>query len=136
MDLLTDPITGELDLSTGDLQLARGVDAVRQQIAYRLGLQRGTWKLDTREGVPWLQEVLVRGPDLTRIGAIFRERILSAQHVERLDSFELEFNNTTGLFRLDFVAVTRGERVAFTAAGEDLEALVSGLLLAPVGSFV
>jgi len=45
-------ITGDLDLSSGDLQIQDGLDCIAQLIGTRFRFQRGEWFLDLRVGAP------------------------------------------------------------------------------------
>jgi hypothetical protein len=133
-DLYLDPLTNDLAIIGGDVQLVTGREAVRQQIMLRLSLQKGEWPLDIRAGVDWRGQIMVRNPDLQAIAAIFRQRILSTPEVIRLASFSLTFNNVTGLFSLAFIAITKDGEVALTAQGEDIMALIKLTLLNTLGN--
>lgn len=45
-------ITGDLDLSNGDLQIQDGLDCIAQLIGTRFRFQKGEWFLDLRVGAP------------------------------------------------------------------------------------
>lgn len=132
-DILLDPITRDIALTGGDLSLVQDRAAVRQQLFLRLSLQKGEWMLDLREGVPWREQVMVRNPDLQALSAIFRERILSAPDVLRLERFALAFDRATGLFSINFIAITRFGELSVQSSEEDITSLIKMLLLTPLG---
>lgn len=127
---------GDLDVSGQRASLVEGAEGVRQQIALRLALSRGEWFLDLEAGTPWREDILVRDPELARISAILRARILTCPGVIGLASFTLAFTLETGELRLDFRALTEGGAVEQTAQGADLESLLLALLLQPIGGIL
>lgn len=54
-DLLIDPMTGDLVVGAGDLQVVRDVPAIGQEVSVRLQFLLKEWFLDTTQGVPHLQ---------------------------------------------------------------------------------
>lgn len=58
-------ITGDLDLSNGDLQIQDGLDCIAQLIGTRFRFQRGEWFLDLRIGAPIFDD----GSGFAMIGA-------------------------------------------------------------------
>lgn len=83
------PIEGDLRLTTGQLTLVDGNDAVRQHIANRLRFFLGEWFLDLRQGLPFYQDVLVKNPDRESVRSIFRTTILRTPGVEAVDELQL-----------------------------------------------
>jgi hypothetical protein len=60
-DLALDPVTGDLALSTGPARLTSGVESKAQRLRLRLLLQRGEYRLDLRQGVPYLSAIFGKG---------------------------------------------------------------------------
>ena len=111
-DFKLDPVTGDLDLSTGDLQFVTGADAVAQHLLIRLRFYRAEWFLDTRVGIPYYSQILVKNPNLAAIRTTYRQAILSTPGVETLERMDLEFDAATRELALDFSAKLLGETVA------------------------
>ena len=95
VDLLLDPITGDLDLSSNDLQLVTGVDAIVQQLTIRYRFFLGEWFLDTREGVPWYQRILIKNPGFSDVNAILRQVAVDTPHIAKVNRFDSSFDPTT-----------------------------------------
>jgi len=132
MDLALNPITMDLDFTTQrSCRRVDGLEYVAQRLKIRLSMQRGSWFLDQRVGVPWLPTIYKRKPDLLEIGALLRAEILSTPEVIRLDRFDLSFNLNTGLLTLLFHAVTRFGVLILESESEDLASLITLLLLKP-----
>lgn len=105
MDLALDPQTGDLLLESGRLRLATGLDAIAQDVTMRLRFFLGEWFLDTRIGVPYFQEILVKNPNIPRVTQLLRQVVQETPGVTSVDRFD---------FTLD--AQARNASVAFTAS--------------------
>ena len=53
--------TGDLDFSTGNLRLVTGAEEIAQKLKVRYGFFFGEWFLDTRLGVPDIQQLMEKG---------------------------------------------------------------------------
>jgi hypothetical protein len=76
------------DLSR-DRALVSGPTYTAQKIQAVLKLIRGEWFLDLNLGVPWYEEILVRGPNLDAIRGLIRDRITAVTGVARVLSVTL-----------------------------------------------
>lgn len=81
---------GDIDVSKQDLQLTSGIDAVMQSVRIRLQFFMGEWFLDTTQGVPYFQQVLVKNPDLNALASIFRNVVLGTPGIKSLTQFSLD----------------------------------------------
>jgi hypothetical protein len=81
---------GNLELLNGNLQV---VDDVAQRITTRLRMLFGEWFLDTRDGTPYLQSILIKSPNVDHIRAISRARILGTEGVIGINSLEMDFDH-------------------------------------------
>lgn len=87
-DLALDPVTGDLDFSSGGLRLTddTSTESIAQRLRIRLSLILGEYVLDRSEGFPWQNVMGVKdsGASLT---AMARRAILTCPGVTRLNSF-------------------------------------------------
>ena len=113
-DIAIDPLTGDLAILEGDLSLISGIDAIRQHLRQRLSLGLGEWFLDINAGVPYLQEILVRNPNISAVEGIFMNTILSTAGVTELNSFTLAFDAPTRTLRVTFDASTINGNLNFS----------------------
>lgn len=90
-DFRLDPVTLDLVLSEGDLQVISGAEGVASDIASRLQTFRGECFLDLGLGLPYFEEILGKHP-LPRIEEIFRAAILETPGVAGLEAFTLQKN--------------------------------------------
>lgn len=94
MDLLLDT-AGDLDLTTNDIQLVDGVEAVRQELQIRYRFFVGEWFLDPTEGVPYIRDVLQKNPNEAQVRALLTEVARSTPGVESVDAISLDLDTAT-----------------------------------------
>ena len=91
MDLKLDG-TGDLDITNNKLSLVGGIDYIEQSWGIRLRTILGEWFLDQRIGIPYLQHILVKGPNWTLIRSIFRQATYSVSGIKEIDSLEMSLS--------------------------------------------
>ena len=79
----------DLALSNGDFLWIDGDAATGQEIATRLLFFRGENFADTREGVPYFQEIFQKGTDPARVRALIRDTIRSVPAVVDVPTCEI-----------------------------------------------
>lgn len=105
-DLALDPETNDLLLVQGDLTLVNDLDAIKQEVDIRLRFMLGEWFLDTEAGVPYFQQILVKSPNTSAIRSVFAAEILSVAGIRSLISLKLDFNRSTRVLKVTWVADT------------------------------
>ena len=108
-DLKIDTETGDLAIENGDLvQLTTTnmAELVEQRLKKRLGLFQGEWFLDTRQGVPYFQQILVRHPNMTAIQAVLVREILDTDGVLSLISYSQSLNTAPRSLSVSFSVET------------------------------
>ena len=84
--------TGDLDISTGNLAVETNVaQCTAWKLSNLFGFFKGEWFMDTRQGVPYFQYVLVSNPNLSLIGNLFQQVCMSAPGVASVTSIGLDF---------------------------------------------
>lgn len=91
-DLAMDMATGDLVLRDGDVLLIDNAERVAQQILITLRFWLGEWFLDTKDGIPYLEYVLVKSPNLLHIRQIFTEAMEKVDGVKRVEEMNLVFD--------------------------------------------
>ena len=100
-DMLLDR-SGDLALTEdGDVTLTASAG---QAIAIRLRWIRGEWRLGPGYGFPWLEELLVKGPDLTRLRELLRQEILGVDGVTGAEVPKVQFDPAARTARFPFTA--------------------------------
>lgn len=106
MDLKLDPATGDLDLSSGTIELVDGVDAIGQQVAIRLQFFLGEWFLDERIGLPYFEEIIGQKLRKNIVDEIFKDTILTVPGIAKFEAFSLLFDGITRTLTISFTATT------------------------------
>jgi len=103
-DLELDPVTHDLVLEGGDLQLVNDLDAIRQEADIRLKFFLGEWFLDTTVGIPYFQSVLVKAPNLGGIKTVFNDELLLSAGIVSVKKLDLVFSRSTRKLTIDWAA--------------------------------
>lgn len=82
----------ELVLVGGDLVVCRDEVALKQNVDIALNLHLGEFYLDLEEGVPYLDRILVKSPDLAAIKSILSNAILKVEGIVAVPSLVLDFD--------------------------------------------
>jgi hypothetical protein len=88
--LLTDD--NDLDISTGTLQFASGLQAMKQAVRSSVLLILGEWFLNTDEGTPWRQTIWVKNPNMPLVKSAMRDAITRVEGVSALNALSVDFN--------------------------------------------
>jgi len=111
------PIVGDLNLTDGQITLTPDLKtAVAQQLIIRLRMFFGEWFLDTREGVPYFDLVLINNPDLARITSIFRSVILETPGVAGISALALDLQRSARRLVIQNVNIKLNDGVVLTGA--------------------
>ena len=105
-DLAMDMTSGDLVLREGDVLLIDNAERVAQQILITLRFWLGEWFLDTKDGIPYLEYVLVKSPNLLHIRQIFTEAMEKVDGVKRVEEMNLAFDVKNRSLRVDYEAST------------------------------
>lgn len=105
-DLAMDMTSGDLVLREGDILLIDNAERVAQQILITLRFWLGEWFLNTKDGVPYLEYVLVKSPNLLHIRQIFTEAMEKVDGVKRVEEMNLAFDVKNRSLRVDYEAST------------------------------
>ena len=101
-DIYQDPTTKELALVNNDLSIVDGVKAIRQDLEQTLKFFYGEWFLDTTQGIPYYQLILVKDPDLNTIQALIQNAICAVNGVMELTHFEFNYDNPSRQLSIAF----------------------------------
>ncbi len=96
-DFKLDPVTGDLDVSSGGFEIVTGVDAIAQELRIRAKQVQGDWWLDLSEGIPLFSRVLVNGPNEADVYSIYSNEFLAADGVLKVQTLELQYPTPSSL---------------------------------------
>ncbi len=98
----------DIFFDAGQIAFVVDKDYTAQRIKTRLQVFYGEWKYDTSQGVPWIEEVLIKPANLVTIQAIIKNTIINTPTVTSITSYQDNFNRST-----------RGYSVTFTVTSEN-----------------
>lgn len=90
-----DPITWDYVIVNNQLVIIDGRAGIAQNLRQRFQFFLGEWFLDTSLGVPWIQEILVKGPLLQVVQELLKNVVLTCPGVLSLNTFVFNFNRQT-----------------------------------------
>ena len=91
-DLAMNINTNDLVLENGDLLLIDDAERVAQQILISLRFWAGEWFLNTTHGVPYLEYILVKNPNLAHVQQVLTETIEGVTGVQSVTSMSVNFD--------------------------------------------
>lgn len=106
MDLAMNIESGDLVVNNGDLLLIDAAERVAQQILITLRFWLGEWFLDTRDGVPYLEYILIKNPNENHIRQILTEKITSVDGVTAVTAMDLAMNSKQRILAVTYTVQT------------------------------
>ena len=105
-DIAMNVATNDLVLENGDLMIIDNAERVAQQILISLRFWQGEWFLRTADGVPYLERILVKNPNLAHIRQILTEQIQAVPGVEIVNNMDLDYDQQARSLRVEYTAKT------------------------------
>ena len=97
----------DLDINPeGDLLLIDNAERIGQQIKITLQFWFQEWFLDTTQGIPYLEYICIKNPNLQHIRQIFREAIQSVPDVDSVTELTLSVNAKERILSVTYTANT------------------------------
>ena len=119
LDFALNAKTHDLIIADGDLIAIDNAERVAQQIKIQLLTWLGEWFLDITHGVPYLDYILVKNPNIELARSIFKEQIMKVDDVDDVTSLEIYYNATERTMAVEYEAytsyglVTRKEKLCY-----------------------
>lgn len=105
-DIAMDINTNDIVLQNGDIMMIDNAERCAQQIAITLRFWLGEWFLNTTEGTPYLEYILVKQPNMAHIRQILTEQIQSVEGVKSVTGMELTFDQRERSLLVEYTADT------------------------------
>lgn len=107
MDFLIE--NDDFAIKNNDLVLVDGLQETNQRLIQRLQFLFGEWFLDRSKGIPYLQQILKKGVQLSTLSSIFKVNILDIEGVLELLAFDFDYVAVNRTFELTLsVRTTHG----------------------------
>lgn len=86
-------VDGDLDFSTGNLRvLTDAAECLAQKLRQRYRMLRGEWFLDVRQGVPYLEFILVKNPNIGVVRGVLRKVLETTDGIASIDAFDFSYD--------------------------------------------
>lgn len=108
------PSYGDLLIENGNVTLVDGKDAIVQHVLQRLRTFQEEWFLDITVGIPYLQQIMVKNPDLNKVDALIINEILGTPGITELLSFQSAVDNNLRQLAISFRARSTDGIVDYT----------------------
>lgn len=105
-DIAADINTSDIVLQNGDIMMIDDAARVAQQILITLRFWLGEWFLNTTEGTPYLEYILVKQPNMAHIRQILTEQIQSVEGVKSVTDMTLTFDQRERHLLVEYTADT------------------------------
>jgi hypothetical protein len=105
-DLALNVDSWDLVFHNNDLLLIDNAERIGQQIKITLQFWFKEWFLDTTQGIPYLEHICVKNPNLQHIRQIFREAIMSVDGVDSVTELTLSVNAKERILSVNYTANT------------------------------
>lgn len=105
LTLAVDPdniVEGDLHLESGQLHFWDGDEQRLQSMVTLLRFDLGEWFLNSAEGVPWFEQVLVHNPNMRAVREILRRVLLLTPGALEVTRLELTRNRVKRTLAVDF----------------------------------
>jgi len=96
----------DLILQDGDLLLIDNAERCAQQILISLRFWYGEWFLNTTEGVPYLEYILIKNPNIAHVRQVLTEAIEQVDGVQSVDSMTIDFDRQGRRLAVDYAVTT------------------------------
>ena len=105
-DLALNVDSWDLVFHNNDLLLIDNAERIGQQIKITLQFWFQEWFLDTTQGIPYLEHICIKNPNLQHIRQIFREAIQSVPDVDSVTELTLNVNAKERILSVTYTANT------------------------------
>ena len=105
-DLALNVDSWDLVFHNNDLMMIDNAERIGQQIKITLQFWFKEWFLDTTKGIPYLQYICVKNPNLQHIRQIFRNAIMSVEGVDSVTELTLSVNAKERILSVTYTANT------------------------------
>ena len=99
--------SGDLEVNDfGDVMLTQ---SVRQAVLIRLRWLFGVWRFAPEAGVPYIERIMVKKPDVEAIKQIIRQEIMDVDGMTDVKNLEVKIDSQTRTARITFDGYADGE---------------------------
>lgn len=105
--------TGDVDMTNNEVSWVIDADSIRQHLLIRLQFFFGEWFADTRLGVPFYEQILVKGVPLATVTSIIRKVVITTPGVTEVISLTIDEFESRSLTVSFQCRISTGEVLVF-----------------------
>ena len=105
-DIGLDVKTWDIALQNNDFILIDNAERISQQIKISLQFWLGEWFLNSTLGVPYLERICVKAPNIQHIRQIFRNTIQNVNGVTSVNALDLTVDAAKRVLTVSYTATT------------------------------
>ncbi len=96
MDYLLDQDSWDVPIQNGKLdEVTDGLEEMVQRVAIAYKTHLGEWDFDINRGLPWLEEILVKSPDLDQVKSRVTAYTLTIEGITGVNSIDVTLDEST-----------------------------------------
>jgi len=103
-------VAGDLSLTDNgrEIQLIDGRDALLTSLKNGAQIFRSFWRYDRLKGLPYFDDILIKGPEEAVVQAAFRDYILDTPGITTITDLVLTFDRPAGILTVRWKAIAEG----------------------------
>ena len=105
-DLALDVKEWDLLTANNDLLLIDNAERIAQQVCITLKFWLSEWFLNKNDGVPYLERIMVKNPNMSHIRQILRDKIMSVDGVDSVSALNLFLDKENRALSVTYEAYT------------------------------
>lgn len=105
-DLALDVKEWDLLTANNDLLLIDNAERIAQQVCITLKFWLSEWFLNKNDGVPYLERIMVKNPNMSHIRQILRDKIMSVDGVDSVSALNLSLDKESRTLLVTYEAYT------------------------------
>lgn len=105
-DIALDANKHDVVLKDGDIIMIDDRMRIAQQVKIRLLRWRGEWFLNTRDGLPYIEHILVKNPNMLHVREMIKDELSQVEGVKRVAQLLLSIDSPNRVLSVQFVLDT------------------------------
>ena len=105
-DIALNSNSHDVVIADGDVLMIDDKARIAQQAKIRLLRWRGEWFLNTRDGLPYIEHILVKNPNLLHVRELLHDELRTIEGVKRVPKLMLSMDRQNRVLTVNFALET------------------------------
>lgn len=105
-DIALNSNSHDVVIADGDVFVIDDKARIAQQAKIRLLRWRGEWFLNTRDGLPYMEHILVKNPNLLHVRELLHDELRTIEGVKRVSKLMLSMDRQNRVLTVNFALET------------------------------